>query len=151
MSVPEPPSAFIRFCKARRPSLKQERPGISFGELTEQLGTEWNALGGLHRAPYEAAKAAEDVASGYSGPAHDLLCCSCRAKSNGSDWKCLSVPEALAMANEMYGNQAWVDGWNSADPLVQTTVEEAGQMAVDTFMASRFNHCWVCPACAFNE
>ena len=71
MSITEPPSAFIRFCKARRPGLKMEYPGASFGELIQLLGSEWSALG-AGRGPYVAAKAAEDEATGYSSPANDL-------------------------------------------------------------------------------
>ena len=59
---------------------------------------------------------------------------------------CLTVQYALVLANEMYGDQAFVDGWNSS-AFAQTTVEEAGQMAIDTFMSSRNNRCWQCPRC----
>ena len=71
MSIPESPSAFIRFCKARRPGLKAAHPGASFRELNQLLGAEWSALG-AGRGPYVAAKAAEDEATGYSCPANDL-------------------------------------------------------------------------------
>ena len=39
-----PPSAYIRYCSAERPSIKATDPDISFADMSKRLGAGWRAL-----------------------------------------------------------------------------------------------------------
>jgi len=45
-------SGYIFFGKKRRPELKEENPGISFGDLTKLIAEEWNALSDKKKKPF---------------------------------------------------------------------------------------------------
>jgi hypothetical protein len=46
-------SAYIFFCKERRPALKEELPEANATEIVQQLGVEWRRMGPEERLPYE--------------------------------------------------------------------------------------------------
>ncbi|KFZ24695.1 hypothetical protein V502_00833 [Pseudogymnoascus sp. VKM F-4520 (FW-2644)] len=52
-------SAYMFFAKEQRDSVRDENPGITFGQIGKVLGYRWKALNEKQRAPYEA-KAALD-------------------------------------------------------------------------------------------
>ncbi|CAG8958514.1 hypothetical protein HYALB_00001458 [Hymenoscyphus albidus] len=52
-------SAYMFFANEQRENVREENPGISFGQVGKQLGERWKALSDKQRAPYEA-KAAQD-------------------------------------------------------------------------------------------
>lgn len=52
-------SAYMFFANDMRDKVREENPGIKFGEVGKILGERWKALSEKQRAPYEA-KAAND-------------------------------------------------------------------------------------------
>ncbi|KAF4971053.1 hypothetical protein FZEAL_9931 [Fusarium zealandicum] len=52
-------SAYMFFANEQRENVREENPGISFGQVGKLLGERWKALNEKQRAPYEA-KAAVD-------------------------------------------------------------------------------------------
>jgi len=52
-------SAYMFFANDQRDSVREENPGIKFGEVGKLLGARWKALDDKQRTPYET-KAAED-------------------------------------------------------------------------------------------
>lgn len=52
-------SAYMFFANEQRENVREENPGISFGQVGKVLGERWKALNDKQRAPYEA-KAAQD-------------------------------------------------------------------------------------------
>ncbi|KAL8946687.1 MAG: hypothetical protein Q9222_006953 [Ikaeria aurantiellina] len=54
-------SAYMFFANENRESVREENPGISFGQVGKVLGEKWKALSEKQREPYEA-KAATDKA-----------------------------------------------------------------------------------------
>ncbi|PSR77666.1 Non-histone chromosomal protein 6 [Coniella lustricola] len=52
-------SAYMFFANEQRENVREENPGIKFGEVGRILGERWKALNDKQRAPYEA-KAATD-------------------------------------------------------------------------------------------
>ncbi|KAK1987090.1 HMG box protein [Colletotrichum cereale] len=52
-------SAYMFFANEQRENVREENPGISFGQVGKLLGERWKALNDKQRAPYEA-KAATD-------------------------------------------------------------------------------------------
>jgi len=52
-------SAYMFFANDQRESVREDNPGITFGQVGKQLGERWKALNEKQRAPYEA-KAAQD-------------------------------------------------------------------------------------------
>ncbi|OMP82707.1 Non-histone chromosomal protein 6, partial [Diplodia seriata] len=52
-------SAYMFFANDMRDKVREENPGIKFGEVGKILGEKWKALSDKQRAPYEA-KAAND-------------------------------------------------------------------------------------------
>ncbi|PGH35184.1 non-histone chromosomal protein 6 [[Emmonsia] crescens] len=71
-------SAYMFFANEQRDNVREENPGISFGQVGKVLGERWKALNEKQRAPYEAKAAAdkkryEDEKASYNAPrkAHD--------------------------------------------------------------------------------
>lgn len=52
-------SAYMFFANEQRENVREENPGISFGQVGKILGERWKALNDKQRTPYEA-KAATD-------------------------------------------------------------------------------------------
>ncbi|KAF6817476.1 nucleosome binding protein [Colletotrichum musicola] len=52
-------SAYMFFANEQRENVREENPGISFGQVGKILGERWKALNDKQRQPYEA-KAATD-------------------------------------------------------------------------------------------
>jgi len=52
-------SAYMFFANEQRENVRDENPGISFGQVGKLLGERWKALNDKQRTPYEA-KAAVD-------------------------------------------------------------------------------------------
>jgi hypothetical protein len=52
-------SAYMFFANEQRENVREENPGITFGQVGKVLGERWKALNDKQRAPYEA-KAAQD-------------------------------------------------------------------------------------------
>ncbi|KAF2016145.1 hypothetical protein BU24DRAFT_422491 [Aaosphaeria arxii CBS 175.79] len=52
-------SAYMFFANEQREKVREENPGIKFGEVGKMLGERWKALSEKQRTPYEA-KAATD-------------------------------------------------------------------------------------------
>jgi len=52
-------SAYMFFANEQRDNVREENPGITFGQVGKVLGERWKALNDKQRAPYEA-KAATD-------------------------------------------------------------------------------------------
>lgn len=46
------PSAYINFCKHHRKQIKDESPGLTFGEVSKALGAKWKSLGVEEKAKY---------------------------------------------------------------------------------------------------
>lgn len=74
-------SAYMFFANEQRENVRDENPGISFGQVGKILGERWKALNDKQRAPYEAKAAAdkkryEDEKAAYQVsllvPMHDL-------------------------------------------------------------------------------
>ncbi|KAL2110537.1 hypothetical protein VUR80DRAFT_1015 [Thermomyces stellatus] len=70
-------SAYMFFANEQRENVREENPGISFGQVGKLLGERWKALSEKQRAPYEAKAAAdkkryEDEKAAYNaGPGDD--------------------------------------------------------------------------------
>jgi hypothetical protein len=47
------------FANEQRENVREENPGISFGQVGKILGERWKALSDKQRAPYEAKAAAD--------------------------------------------------------------------------------------------
>ncbi|KAI9050887.1 hypothetical protein LZ554_005003 [Drepanopeziza brunnea f. sp. 'monogermtubi'] len=52
-------SAYMFFANEQRENVREENPGITFGQVGKVLGERWKALNDKQRTPYEA-KAAQD-------------------------------------------------------------------------------------------
>ncbi|KAG5783004.1 hypothetical protein H9Q73_003330 [Fusarium xylarioides] len=52
-------SAYMFFANEQRENVREENPGISFGQVGKLLGEQWKALNEKQRAPYEAKAAAD--------------------------------------------------------------------------------------------
>jgi len=52
-------SAYMFFANEQRDNVRDENPGISFGQVGKLLGERWKALNDKQRAPYEAKAAAD--------------------------------------------------------------------------------------------
>ena len=50
-------SAYMFFANDQRDTVREENPGISFGQVGKVLGDRWKALSEKQRAPYEAKAA----------------------------------------------------------------------------------------------
>lgn len=46
------PSAYINFCKHHRKLVKEETPGLAFGEVAKALGARWKALSAEEKSKY---------------------------------------------------------------------------------------------------
>ncbi|MCJ1225979.1 Non-histone chromosomal protein 6 [Toensbergia leucococca] len=47
-------SAYMFFANEQRDNVREENPGITFGQVGKVLGERWKALTGKQREPYEA-------------------------------------------------------------------------------------------------
>ncbi|KAF2202358.1 hypothetical protein GQ43DRAFT_430817 [Delitschia confertaspora ATCC 74209] len=52
-------SAYMFFANEQREKVREENPGIKFGEVGKMLGVKWKALNEKQRAPYDAKAAAD--------------------------------------------------------------------------------------------
>ncbi|CAG9971210.1 unnamed protein product [Clonostachys byssicola] len=52
-------SAYMFFANEQRENVREENPGISFGQVGKLLGERWKALNDKQRTPYEAKAAAD--------------------------------------------------------------------------------------------
>ncbi|KAK5128213.1 Non-histone chromosomal protein 6 [Meristemomyces frigidus] len=52
-------SAYMFFANDQRDKVRDDNPGIKFGEVGKQLGEKWKALNEKQKAPYEAKAAAD--------------------------------------------------------------------------------------------
>ncbi|KAK3310324.1 high mobility group box domain-containing protein [Chaetomium strumarium] len=52
-------SAYMFFANEQRENVREENPGVSFGQVGKILGERWKALSEKQRAPYEAKAAAD--------------------------------------------------------------------------------------------
>ncbi|KAL8916940.1 MAG: hypothetical protein Q9208_008261 [Pyrenodesmia sp. 3 TL-2023] len=52
-------SAYMFFANDNRDSVREENPGITFGQVGKVLGEKWKALNATQRKPYEARAAAD--------------------------------------------------------------------------------------------
>ncbi|KAK4183318.1 Non-histone chromosomal protein 6 [Podospora australis] len=52
-------SAYMFFANEQRENVREENPGVSFGQVGKLLGERWKALSDKQRAPYEAKAAAD--------------------------------------------------------------------------------------------
>jgi len=69
-------SAYMFFANEQRENVREENPGISFGQVGKVLGERWKALNDKQRGPYEAKAAAdkkryEDEKKSYNAPDDD--------------------------------------------------------------------------------
>jgi len=65
-------SAYMFFANDQRDSVREENPGVTFGQVGKILGERWKALSTKQREPYEAKAAAdkkryEDEKASYAG------------------------------------------------------------------------------------
>jgi hypothetical protein len=52
-------SAYMFFANEQRDKVREDNPGIKFGEVGKVLGEKWKALNEKQRTPYEAKAAAD--------------------------------------------------------------------------------------------
>lgn len=52
-------SAYMFFANEQRENVREENPGVSFGQVGKILGERWKALSEKQRMPYEAKAAAD--------------------------------------------------------------------------------------------
>ncbi|MCQ9255614.1 hypothetical protein NQ103_09125, partial [Vibrio parahaemolyticus] len=52
-------SAYMFFANEQRENVREENPGVSFGQVGKILGERWKALSDKQRTPYEAKAAAD--------------------------------------------------------------------------------------------
>ncbi|KAH9886852.1 HMG box protein [Xylariomycetidae sp. FL2044] len=52
-------SAYMFFANEQRENVREENPGISFGQIGKILGERWKALTDKQKAPYESKAAAD--------------------------------------------------------------------------------------------
>ncbi|RDH20099.1 high mobility group box [Aspergillus niger ATCC 13496] len=52
-------SAYMFFANDNREKVREENPGISFGQVGKMLGERWKALSDTDRRPYEEKAAAD--------------------------------------------------------------------------------------------
>lgn len=80
-------SAYMFFANEQRENVREENPGVSFGQVGKILGERWKALSDKQRAPYDAKAAAdkkryEDEKAAYN--VRLLHRATCRAYSTSS-------------------------------------------------------------------
>ncbi|OGM42139.1 non-histone chromosomal protein 6 [Aspergillus bombycis] len=69
-------SAYMFFANDNREKVREENPGISFGQVGKMLGEKWKALSDTERRPYEEKAAAdkkryEDEKASYNAQAEE--------------------------------------------------------------------------------
>ena len=47
-------SGYMLFAQQRRPTLKEEKPDLTFGETGKALGAEWRAMSEAQKGKYKA-------------------------------------------------------------------------------------------------
>ncbi|KAJ9649661.1 Non-histone chromosomal protein 6 [Coniosporium tulheliwenetii] len=52
-------SAYMFFANEQREKVREDNPGIKFGDVGKMLGEKWKALNDKQRAPYEAKAVAD--------------------------------------------------------------------------------------------
>lgn len=52
-------SAYMFFANEQREVVREEEPGLAFGQVGKRLGEKWKALSAPERAPYEAKARAD--------------------------------------------------------------------------------------------
>ncbi|KAB5580767.1 high mobility group box domain-containing protein [Coniochaeta sp. 2T2.1] len=52
-------SAYMFFANEQRDNVREENPGVTFGQVGKILGERWKALSDKQRTPYEAKAAAD--------------------------------------------------------------------------------------------
>ncbi|KAK3621425.1 Non-histone chromosomal protein 6 [Elasticomyces elasticus] len=52
-------SAYMFFANDQRDKVREDNPGIKFGEVGKKLGEQWKSLNDKQKAPYEAKAAAD--------------------------------------------------------------------------------------------
>ncbi|RKU41661.1 Non-histone chromosomal protein 6 [Coniochaeta pulveracea] len=52
-------SAYMFFANEQRDNVREENPGVTFGQVGKILGERWKALSEKQRAPYDAKAAAD--------------------------------------------------------------------------------------------
>ncbi|KAF2464705.1 uncharacterized protein BDR25DRAFT_241757 [Lindgomyces ingoldianus] len=52
-------SAYMFFANEQREKVREDNPGIKFGEVGKMLGEKWKGLSDKQRAPYDAKAAAD--------------------------------------------------------------------------------------------
>ncbi|KAF9696867.1 hypothetical protein EKO04_004613 [Ascochyta lentis] len=52
-------SAYMFFANEQRDKVREDNPGIKFGDVGKMLGEKWKALSEKQRTPYEAKAAAD--------------------------------------------------------------------------------------------
>ncbi|KAJ9138525.1 hypothetical protein NKR19_g7822 [Coniochaeta hoffmannii] len=52
-------SAYMFFANEQRENVREENPGVTFGQVGKILGERWKALSDKQRTPYEAKAAAD--------------------------------------------------------------------------------------------
>ncbi|PNS20782.1 hypothetical protein CAC42_2713 [Sphaceloma murrayae] len=52
-------SAYMFFANEQRDKVREDNPGIKFGEVGKMLGDKWKQLSDKQKAPYEAKAAAD--------------------------------------------------------------------------------------------
>lgn len=69
-------SAYMFFANEQRDKVREDNPGIKFGDVGKMLGEKWKELDAKQRAPYDAKAAAdkkryEDEKVAYAAGAED--------------------------------------------------------------------------------
>lgn len=59
-----PTSSYMFFAKLNREKVKNENPGIKFGQIAKKLGKIWNSMSEAEKAPY--VKMAEEDKERYN-------------------------------------------------------------------------------------
>ncbi len=71
------------FANEQRENVREENPGVSFGQVGKLLGERWKALSEKQRAPYEAKAAADKKRYEDEKQAYNVSLESCRPVEKG--------------------------------------------------------------------
>lgn len=67
-------SAYMFFANEQRENVREENPGVSFGQVGKILGERWKALSEKQRLPYEAKAAADKKRYEDEKQAYNVSC-----------------------------------------------------------------------------
>lgn len=67
-------SAYMFFANEQRENVREENPGITFGQVGKLLGERWKALNDKQRTPYEAKAAADKKRYEDEKAAYNVSC-----------------------------------------------------------------------------